>query len=99
MTWRTVFLGEGGNRFEVEVKPTNDLAEISRKAGVSEDFQGCHSTFVDGYVVDGHVPMKIVEKLPAERPDIAGISLPGMPVGAPGSETDTRHIRPGGSRK
>lgn len=72
------------NGFEVEVKPTNDLAEISRKAGVSEDFQGCHSTFVDGYVIDGHVPLKIVEKLLTELPDIAGISLPGMPMGSPG---------------
>ncbi|MBB4653412.1 hypothetical protein GGQ99_005203 [Aminobacter niigataensis] len=76
------------NGFEVEVKPTNDLAEISRKAGVSEDFQGCHSTFVDGYVIDGHVPLKAVEKLLTERPDIAGISLPGMPMGSPGMVGD-----------
>jgi len=72
------------NGFEVEVKPTNDLAEISRKAGVPEDFQGCHTSFIDGYVIDGHVPVKTVEKLLTERPDIAGISLPGMPTGSPG---------------
>ncbi|SFU23277.1 Uncharacterized conserved protein [Mesorhizobium sp. YR577] len=72
------------NGFEVEVKPTNDLAEISRKAGVPEDLQGCHTTFIDGYVIDGHVPIKSVEKLLTERPDIAGISLPGMPMGSPG---------------
>lgn len=72
------------NGFEVEVKPTNDLAEISRKAGVPEEFQGCHTTFIDGYVIDGHVPINTVEKLLTERPDIAGISLPGMPMGSPG---------------
>lgn len=72
------------NGFEVEVKPSNDLAEISRKAGVPADFQGCHTTFIDGYVVDGHVPVKIVEKLLTERPDVAGIALPGMPMGSPG---------------
>lgn len=72
------------NGFEVEVKPTNDLAEISRKAGVPEDFQGCHTAFIDGYVIDGHVPVKTVDKLLTERPDIAGISLPGMPMGSPG---------------
>jgi hypothetical protein len=44
------------NGFEVDVKPTNDLAEISQKAGVPEKYQGCHTMFVDGYVVDGHVP-------------------------------------------
>lgn len=72
------------NGFEVEVKPTNDLAEISRRAGVPEEFQGCHTTMVEGYVVDGHVPIDIVRKLLAERPAIAGITLPGMPMGSPG---------------
>ncbi|WP_027132523.1 DUF411 domain-containing protein [Geminicoccus roseus] len=72
------------NGFEVDVKPTNDLAEISRRAGVPEDFQGCHVTFVDGYVVEGHVPVNLVRKLLSERPDIAGITLPGMPMGSPG---------------
>lgn len=72
------------NGFEVEVKPTNDLNEISRKAGVPENLQGCHTTFVEGYVVDGHVPVDVVRKLLSERPAIAGITLPGMPLGAPG---------------
>lgn len=70
--------------FRVDVKPTNDLAEISRKAGVPEDFQGCHTTFIDGYVVDGHVPVDQIGKLLSERPPIAGITLPGMPTGSPG---------------
>ena len=72
------------NGFEVDVKPTNDLAEISQKAGVPEKYQGCHTMFVDGYVVDGHVPVEIVRKLLSERPGIAGITLPGMPAGSPG---------------
>jgi hypothetical protein len=72
------------NGFDVDVKPTNDLAEISRKAGVPEKYQGCHTMFVDGYVVDGHVPVEIVRKLLTERPAIAGITLPGMPSGSPG---------------
>jgi hypothetical protein len=72
------------NGFEVEVKPTNDLAEISRKAGVPEEFEGCHTAFIDGYVVDGHVPVTTIRKLLSERPAIAGITLPGMPTGSPG---------------
>ena len=72
------------NGFEVEVKPTNDLAEISQKAGVPEKYQGCHTMFVEGYVVDGHVPVEVVRKLLTERPQIAGITLPGMPAGSPG---------------
>lgn len=72
------------NGFEVDVKPTNDLAEISRKAGVPEGLEGCHTMFIDGYVIDGHVPVNVVEKLLAEKPAIAGITLPGMPMGSPG---------------
>lgn|SRR6185437_7267646 len=72
------------NGFEVEVKATNDLGEISRKAGVPENIQGCHTMFVEDYVVDGHVPVDVVRKLLTERPAIAGITLPGMPLGAPG---------------
>jgi len=72
------------NGFEVEVKPTHDLAEISRKAGIPEKFQGCHTMFVGGYVVDGHVPVKVIRKLLSEQPPIAGITLPGMPEGSPG---------------
>ena len=72
------------NGFEVDVKPTNDLAEISHKAGVPAEFQGCHTMFVNGYVVDGHVPITTVRKLLSEKPAIAGISLPGMPLGSPG---------------
>jgi hypothetical protein len=72
------------NGFAVEVKPTNDLDEISRKAGVPENLQGCHTMFVDDYVVDGHVPVKTIRKLLSERPPIAGITLPGMPLGSPG---------------
>ena len=72
------------NGFVVDVKPTDDLAQISQKAGVPEALQGCHTMSVGGYVVDGHVPVKVIRKLLAERPAIAGITLPGMPAGSPG---------------
>jgi len=70
--------------FAVTSKPTNDLAEISRKAGVPADLQGCHTAFIGDYVVDGHVPVEAINKLLAEHPAIKGISLPGMPEGSPG---------------
>jgi hypothetical protein len=72
------------NGFKVDVKPTNDLAEISRKAGIPEDLQGCHTSFIGGYVVDGHVPVKAIRKLLEQKPAIVGITLPGMPPGSPG---------------
>jgi hypothetical protein len=70
--------------FDVTVKPTNDLAQISRKAGIPSELQGCHTAFIGDYVVDGHVPYEVVRQLLADHPDIKGITLPGMPAGSPG---------------
>src|SRR5207249_7036768 len=72
------------NGFRVTAKATNDLSEISRKAGIPPDLQGCHTAFIGDYVVDGHVPVEAIDKLLAERPPVKGITLPGMPEGSPG---------------
>lgn len=72
------------NGFTVTVKPTHELVPMSRAAGIPDDFQGCHLAFIDQYVVSGHVPVKTVKRLLTERPDIKGVTLPGMPMGSPG---------------
>lgn len=72
------------NGFEVAVEPTHDLALIKRMAGVPPELEGCHTSMIDGYAVEGHVPVNTLDRLLAERPDIKGISLPGMPLGSPG---------------
>jgi len=72
------------NGFEVDVKTTDTLEEITLKAGVPEQLEGCHTMFVDGYVVVGHVAADVVKKLLTERPSIVGIAIPGMPSGVPG---------------
>ena len=70
--------------FTVTVKETEKLAAISGKAGIPPELQGCHTSFVGGYVIDGHVPIEAVQKLLAERPAIKGLALAGMPTGSPG---------------
>lgn len=70
--------------FTVIVKPTHDLLLIKRQHAVPKDFEGCHTTLIDDYVVEGHVPVSTLRKLLRERPKIGGISLPGMPQGSPG---------------
>lgn len=72
------------NGFEVDIKAVDNLSQISSDAGVPADLEGCHTLMVDGYVVDGHVPVDIVRKLLTEQPAITGITLAGMPTGAPG---------------
>lgn len=73
------------NGFQVKVVATHDLSLIRRQAAnVPEKLEGCHTMFIDKYIVEGHVPMKTLDKLLTERPAIRGISLPGMPEGSPG---------------
>jgi hypothetical protein len=70
--------------FAVSVVPTHDLPLLDDKYGIPTDLQPCHLSLVDGYVVGGHVPIEVVDRLLAERPKITGITLPGMPLGSPG---------------
>ncbi len=72
------------NGFAVTVRPTKDMSLIKQRHGVPERFEGCHTLLVDGYVVEGHVPLSAIQRLLDERPAIKGISLPGMPQGSPG---------------
>ena len=72
------------NGFAVTVEAREDLALIKQQHGVPSALEGCHTTVVDGYVVEGHVPIGTLLRLLKERPEIKGISLPGMPAGSPG---------------
>src|SRR5882757_5977472 len=76
------------NGFVVDVRPTNDLDQIAADAGVPSDLEGCHTMMINGYVFDGLIPVDVVNKVLAERPAIAGITLAGMPTGAPGMGGD-----------
>jgi hypothetical protein len=75
-----------GAGFTVDARDVTDLMSIKRDAGVSAANASCHTALVDGYVVEGHVPADVVKRLLAERPQVAGIAVPGMPVGSPGME-------------
>lgn len=79
------YLREHG--FEVNIVDDNNFDQRSVAAGVPEQGIGCHLAMVDGYAVSGLVPVEIIERLLSERPEIAGITLPGMPRNAPGMAT------------
>jgi hypothetical protein len=76
------YLREQG--FAVTEIASHDLPLMRREHGVPDPLVGCHMTFIDKYLIEGHVPIAPIKKLLAERPPIKGISLPGMPEGSPG---------------
>ena len=74
------------NGFTATVKDTVTVMPIKQRLGVPPSMASCHTTVVNGYVVEGHVPASTVRKLLKERPAIVGIAAPGMPAGSPGME-------------
>ena len=70
--------------FNVTTVPTHDLTVMGVKYGIPDSLQPCHISLIGGYVVGGHIPIEIVNRLISEKPQITGITLPGMPVGTPG---------------
>lgn len=80
-SWTAVMQRAG---FKVEVHDTDNLEPIWRRAGLSPGQTSCHTAFVAGYVIEGHVSPADVRRLMAERPVAIGLTVPGMPGGAPG---------------
>ncbi|MCF7702041.1 DUF411 domain-containing protein [Loktanella sp. M215] len=72
------------NGYVVTRVDDRDFDKRSIEVGVPENGLGCHLAQVDGYYVSGLVPAEIVDRLTTERPEIIGITLPGMPQNAPG---------------
>jgi hypothetical protein len=60
------------------------------RVGVTPELSSCHTAFIDGYFIEGHVPASDVQRLFAERPDVLGLTVPGMPTGSPGMEMGNR---------
>ena len=74
------------NGFTVQVEDVQDLNAVKDEKQVPPFLRSCHTAIVDGYIIEGHVSVAEIERLLAERPDIAGLSVPGMPPGSPGME-------------
>lgn len=81
--WVEYLRAEG---FEVRVVEAEDKTPTARRLGVPDDLRSCHTASIDGYAIEGHVPAEDIRRLLAERPEAAGIAVPGMPIGSPGME-------------
>ena len=71
--------------FEVVAHDSGNTA-ARRRLGMPSRYGSCHTAAVDGYVIEGHVPVEDIRRLLARRPDAIGLAVPGMPVGSPGMD-------------
>jgi hypothetical protein len=77
--------------FVVKVNLVDDTTSARTRAGLPDKFGSCHTAFVGGYVVEGHVPADEVKRLLALKPNAMGLAVPSMPPGSPGMEMGARH--------
>jgi hypothetical protein len=78
--------------FTVTVEDKAEFTALKRANGVTRELESCHTAFVGGYVIEGHVPADLVKKLLAEKPvGVKGLSAPGMPASAPGMDMAGQH--------
>lgn len=78
------FLRKHGITVETHDVDDASLMQVKADNGVPYGAESCYTVLIDGYVVEGHVPLAALEKLLTERPEVDGVSLPGMPTGVPG---------------
>lgn len=74
------------NGFNVTTHDVTNLAEVKSQMGITNDLAACHTAVLGRYVIEGHVPADVITRLVNEQPNVAGIAVPGMPVGSPGME-------------
>ena len=74
------------NGFTVHSVNTPNIRSIKEEYGIPSNLASCHTATVNGYLFEGHVPAKDIQRLLQERPKVKGIAVPGMPVGSPGME-------------
>ena len=78
------------NGFKIKAVDVQNMNSVKQRYGISGKLASCHTAIVEGYVVEGHVPASDVKRLLAEKKDILGIAVPGMPIGSPGMEMGNR---------
>ena len=78
------------NAFEVKSYDVDDITVSRTRLGVPQALGSCHTARGGGYLIEGHVPARDIQRLLRERPSAAGLAVPGMPRGAPGMEADIK---------
>jgi len=78
------------NKFNVIDMLSNNMSEVKDAVKLPKLMTSCHTAIIDGYIIEGHVPANDIRRLLADKPDIAGLAVPQMPVGTPGMEMGER---------
>ena len=76
--------------FRVKAVDTSDVQSVKQKYNIGSELQSCHTAIIGDYAIEGHVPADVIVKFLKEKPSVAGLAVPGMPMGSPGMEGATK---------
>jgi hypothetical protein len=72
-----------------------NLADLDRsRYVVPAALRSCHTAIIDGRIVEGHVPIADVQRMLRQGSAVAGLAVPGMPIGSPGMEVPGSAAQP-----
>lgn len=74
--------------FTVNSKNVDDVSAIRKETGMPDHLASCHTARIGEYVIEGHVPAADIRRLLKEKPKALGLTVPAMPHGSPGMESD-----------
>lgn len=72
--------------FQIKDIKTEEMEALKQKYKIPTELASCHTTIIDGYVMEGHIPADDIKRFLSEKPQLAGLAVPGMPIGTPGME-------------
>jgi hypothetical protein len=77
--------------FRVKSIKTDEVEVIKQQHNIPEALTSCHTGLIDGYWIEGHVPADDIKRALKAKLDLAGLTVPQMPVGTPGMEMGEQH--------
>lgn len=72
--------------FKVTTRDMADVTSVRKDLGVPDSLASCHTAVVGAYLVEGHVPADLIDRMLKEKPAGRGLTIPGMPQSAPGMD-------------
>lgn len=74
---------------DVDITDDDDRVAYRAQLGIPDDAASCHTATVEGYALEGHIPVGAIQRLLEDRPEVLGLALPGMPADSPGMGGDS----------
>lgn len=63
-----------------------NMPRLKRWLNVPSGLESVHTAKIGNYFIEGHVPAEDIKLLLKEKPHARGLTVPGLPRGAPGRE-------------